>query len=211
MADLVIGRARPRIVFRTRPAPPTLAGIGDYTPEKLAADINQVIEELQARLKAEQTNGALSRLLDVELTRAHAFQSTNLSPNTLAVRVAALQRIRDETHLAYAKVPASAAPIARREAASQAAGDVLRWYAAVTGQVLRASNARAATVKDAAQALADAPKNLIGWLLESLGLPRWALPVAIVVVGLVVLQSATGALSGVGGALRAATKGGNHA
>jgi hypothetical protein len=182
MATLRIGGTRLRLRRTLQ-----LAGMGEqYTPDKLLADVNAVIAELVTRLQADQTNGALYRLLEIELTRARQFQSTGLAPATLAVRAAALEAIRNETKLAYIADPNSLATPARRQAAAQAAGDVLRWYAGVTGQALKQSNARAAVVTDVVAAIKNAPKAVVGWGLEALGLPKWILPVGLVVAGLVV-------------------------
>lgn len=188
-----------------------IAGIGDqYTVADFTGDANKLIEDLIATLSAPQSNDALSKALDAQLDRAHKFQSTGLAPDTLAVRVAALQKVRDAVHLAYVVDPNSAASDDNRAAAAKAGADVLRWWAAVTGQALKESNASAATVTDIVNAIKNAPKNVIGWSLEALGLPKWALPVALVVVGLVALQSATGALSGLAGAARNLKLGGSH-
>jgi hypothetical protein len=185
-----------------------LGGLGEqYTPAQLNLDANKVIDELTAKLTADQRNGDLSRALDAELDRAHQFQTTGLAPATLAVRVAALQKVRDEAHLAYVTDPNAMATADLRQRASQAAGDVLRWWAAVTGQALKASNARADTVTDAWNALKDSPKNALKWGLEALGLPSWILPVGVVTVGLVALGSVTGTLHNITGALAGAAGG----
>ena len=205
MSAIVLGRpTRARLRIKRR----GLAGLGDmgeqYTPDKFLADINKVIADLvETLMREQQTHGTLARLLDTELVRAHQFQTTGLAPSTLAVKVAALQRARDAAHLAYVIDPNSVATLPNRQAAAQAAGDVLRWYAGVTGQALKESNARAATVTDILSAIKSAPAAVLGWTLESLGLPKWILPVGLVVVGLVVLQTSTGVLGNLGGALKA--------
>jgi len=196
------GRMRPDVARIPLRAPGQLAGMGEqYTPAAFNLDANQVIADLAAKLLADQRNGDLSKLLDQELARAHQFQTTGLAPDTLAVRVGALQKVRDETHLAYVTDPNSLAPLDRRQRASQAAGDVLRWWAAVTGQALKASNARASTVTDIVDAIKNSPKAALGWGLEALGLPKWVLPVGVVTLGLVALGSVTGSLHTVTGAL----------
>jgi hypothetical protein len=177
----------------------TLGGMG-LTSNELATKADKILSDLAAKFNKPQTNAQLYKLVQPELDRAYKFRdgpSGSLAPNTLIVRVAALERVRNAAKVRYANLPNDQVPAATREEAREAALDILRWWAGVTGQALTASNARAQTVRDIWQGVKDAPKAVIGWGLEALGIPRWVLPVALVGAAGVVLVNLTGGIKAI--------------
>lgn len=179
-----------------------LGGLGDAAGEaalaKVAGDLNKVIADLVAEIKAAPTNAALYKLLQPQLDRAVQFQSTGLAPSTLAVKVAALRTARNHAKIAYSGQPNDAPTDAVKGDAAVAAAGPLQWLAGVTGQSLAKSNADADLVRSVAAAIKHAPTAVVGWALESagatlkntlaaVGLPAWLVPVVLIGAGLVVV------------------------
>ena len=170
-----------------------IVSMGDYTTGNLGADFEAKIAEKSFQWDAPLTNAAAYKVLAEDLARAQTFQATaetmrNLQPGKLAeIRtiVAGLQAVRNKAKVAYSNLPNE--PFAYRDDARTVTVAPLQWLAAVAGHELTTSYDRVALVKS----LYEAPKKFFDW---TLGLPAWAVPVALGVVGLVVLGHVTGTL-----------------
>jgi hypothetical protein len=170
-----------------------LVTMGDYTTGDLSTDFERLIADKSAQWDEPVTNAQAYKILAPDLARAQTFAATaetmrNLQPGQLAaIRsiVAALQVVRNRAKLAYDGTPNE--PFAYRDDARVASVAPLRWLAQVAGHELTSSNDRVQLVRD----LWAAPKKAFDW---ALGLPPWVVPVALGVVGLIVLGQVTGTL-----------------
>ena len=177
-----------------------MAGMGAMTPERLRGEWDRVAREVSAKFAKPLTFAQLYKEIAPHLERANKFVATaktmrSLKPGQLAEIVAAaarLQRVRNAAKVGYANTPNTLAGDLQAEA-REAALAPLRWLAALTGQLLKDSTARAQFVKDAAKKVVNAPGSIIAWAgeqatagLKGIGLPGWLLPVGLAVAGLVV-------------------------
>lgn len=187
-------RGRPASPFARHARARQLGDLGDgVTPAKLGTDFEGVIAAKSAQWDRTLTNAAAYKILADDLARAQTFKATaatmnNLLPGQLGAitsMVGALQAVRNKAKLAYDSFPNE--PFAFNEDARAATVAPLQWLAAVAGHELASSNDRVQLVKD----LMAAPKNA---LASVLGLPSWAIPVALAVGGLVLLGHVTGTI-----------------
>jgi hypothetical protein len=186
------GRSALRAHVRSRRQ---LGDLGDtYSVEQLSAAAAQVIASEGALWDAVQTYAQAYKLIAPALERAQKFAAVaatmrELAPGKLAeIRaiVAAITVVRNRAKVGYSNTPNAAYP--DREDARGVTGAALHWlYSGVAANELANSNARVEFVR----ALYAAPGNALTDLLH---LPSWALPVAVGVVGLVVLGHLTGAI-----------------
>jgi hypothetical protein len=174
-----------------------LAGMGDVTPERLQGEWERVYREASAKFARPLTFAQLYKELAPHLERTNRnvgiAKTMKLRPGQLAELVAAaarLQKLRNAAKVGYVNTPNKPAGDLQAEA-REAVLAPLRWLASLTGTALARSNADVQFVKDIANRVVNAPGDLVAWARQQaahgLGLPDWALPVAAVAVGLLLL------------------------
>lgn len=161
------------------------------------------VREAEARLSKPLSYQATFNELHQAWTLSTKFLNTaktmrNLEPGRLAEIERAtlnLLELRSLYRLRAQKTPQKVeVPPAEVRAAVAAP---VRWLSAVAKRELKASNARAETVKKLARGAANAPGKGLDWLLSNLakglGVPQWVLPAAggLLVLGVVAYAANT--------------------
>lgn len=175
-------------------------GMGEgLTPEELGGSFQRIADGVAAKFTAGMTNMALYKAVQPELDRADKFVAIartmrNLTPGRLDELLSAVSRlrgVRNRAKVRYANTPNNLASGDDVTEARSAAIGPIRWVAAIAGQTLTASNARAEFVRTALKNAKAAPGDALAWGLDSIAralhVPTWLIPVAAVsLVGLYV-------------------------
>jgi len=197
-----------------------LSGLGEITAADLTEMGNKGIAKKSAMFDAFLTNASLYKILQPELDYAQNLldaattasdrwfnQITGMAPDviSLGMYVSTLRTLRNQAKVAYANNPNDASPIV--EPSRQAVLNIYRWGLGFTTSALNTSNKNA-------QWFIDAPVNLVKYVVkgagevvaeaaQSLGLPKWAIPVALGTLGVVAIGQLTGGI----GSLSSVVKG----